>query len=196
MNNYSIKINVREGLFEVSGENADWVQKVEQETLGKFFEIAKDRINMVTVDASSQTTSDQLISEATQSYKQVKSANKKVSKGRSDRNPELEEKLTSEIQGKFNQYIEERKDAFESTLPAQAAIIAGFLKDELGWEGVDHNDLYTVYSLMGWHIPNNITAQLNNALTRNRFFRGITNGKYRLSNKGENFARLDSKNVI
>jgi hypothetical protein len=93
---------------------------------------------------------------------------------------------------KLKDYIAARRKKWDGSQSAQAAIIATFVHDELGFPGVDQHDLYTVYTVMGERSPANIRSQLTNARQRARYFSGLSNGKMVLSHAGENFARFDS----
>lgn len=179
---YSIKINRQEGSLEISGDK-DWVSS----KLSELKEIYTEYVP--------QVNEAKRLNEAG-SAKPKKSGVSKRKQGntsRAQKNPDLEAKLTAEVKTKLASYVKERQAAFDSSLPSQAAIIARFLQEELKWLGVDQNDMYTVYAIMGWKSPGNPNAQLNNALSRNHYFSSITEGKYILSLKGENYASHDSK---
>jgi len=64
--------------------------------------------------------------------------------------------------------------------------------DELAWDRVDHHDLYTVYSAMGYEMPSNLRSQLVNARQRDKYFGGVVDGKTQLSHAGETFGRHKS----
>ena len=122
-----------------------------------------------------------------------KTATRRLSSGgKPEINPELRDRLTTELRGQLKDYIGARREAWNRSQPAQAAIIAAFLQDELNLPGVDQHDLYTVYTVMGERSPGNLRSQLTNARQRSRFFSGATGGKLMLSHAGENFARFDS----
>ena len=179
--NYLIKINLSEGVLEVSGSDKQWVA----EKLIEFKELLNSSITPKT-----PSKREALNNKADTSVKRKASA----PKGRSQKNDELEARFDKEVKEKLASYVSERQVAFDASLPAQAAIIATFLADELSLDGVDHNDTYTVYSVMGWKAPGNSRSQLNNAMTRNQYFGSIKNGKSILSHKGENFSRFESVN--
>jgi len=88
-------------------------------------------------------------------------------------------------------YLDERSKKARNA-QGQAAVIATFLMDELDWAEITADDLYTVYSEMGLKIPATRNA-LSNAQLRKGYFSAPTDGKYRVSHKGQNFARHDSK---
>jgi hypothetical protein len=183
--NYSIRINIREGLVEITGEDKTWVS----ERLAELKEIYSSP-SPIKAPKVTETSSagKQSLGKAQPGQKKKTSP----TSGRAQKNPELAAKLTKEVQQSLEKYMQARKINFDKSLPAQAAVIAIFLNDELGWAGVDQHDLYTVYSTMGWRQPGNIKSQLNNALSRNNYFGGVTDGKYIPSLKGENYARHDS----
>ncbi len=181
--NYSVKINRVEGTVEISGGDKDWVAD-------RLAEL-KDVLTTQPVPAPKGS----IPTNPTTATITPQKTRKKSSNGssRASKNPDLIAKLDGDIKGKLVSYVRERQTNFDKSLPAQAAIIATFLQDELEWPGVDQNDMYTVYSVMGWPAPGNPRSQLNNAYVRNQYFEGMTDGKYTLSHKGENYARHDSK---
>ena len=83
-------------------------------------------------------------------------------------------------------YVDARRTAFDKKTTNAIAILAGFLRDEVNVSKVDEDDLYTIYSVMGWPAPD-IGAALRNAYNRERFFGGLTDGKRELTHTGENF---------
>lgn len=60
---------------------------------------------------------------------------------------------------------------------------------------IDEDDLYTVYSVMGWtgDAPSNYRSQINNARQRNGYFGRWAEGRVQLTHAGERFGRADSK---
>jgi len=179
---YSVKINRQEGLLEITGDK-DWVSS----KLGELKEIYTEYAPQPSETRSSGTPT------IAKPKKNSGSKRKPAGSSRAQKNTELEVKMVTEVKEKLANYVKERQAAFDGSLPSQAAIIARFLQEELKWPGVDQHDMYTVYSVMGWKSPGNPNAQLNNALSRNHYFTGITEGKYILSLKGENYASHDSK---
>ncbi len=183
---YSIKINRQEGIVEITGEDKEWVST-------KLTEL-KDVYTTFIPQVSRQESNPEI----TPIKPKVKAATKKSgvsTSSRPQKNSELDSKLSIDIKQKLASYVKERQGSFDGSLPSQAAIIAKFLQEELNWSGVDPNDMYTIYSTMGWKSPGNIRSQLNNAFSRNNYFASITNGKYVLSLKGENYASHDSLNA-
>lgn len=181
-NEYSIKINRQEGALEITGDK-DWVSSKLEELKELYAEYTPAPVK---VDGSTKTGK---VPRPKKSKKQTK---KQLSSKRPQKNTELEAKLTKEVKGKLASFVEERQASYDRSQPSQAAIIARFLQKELRSEGVDQNDTYTVYTTMGWKMPRNLTSQLNNAMSRNKYFSGISKGKYVLSVAGENFADHDS----
>lgn len=179
---YSVKINRQEGSLEITGDK-DWVSS-------KLSEL-KEIYTEYTPQESKTKSSDTFTTVKPRKNGVVK--RKPAGSSRAKKNTELENKMVTDVKEKLVNYVKERQVAFDSSLPSQAAIIARFLQEEIKWEGVDQHDMYTVYSVMGWKSPGNPNAQLNNALSRNHYFSGITDGKYVLSLKGENYANHDSK---
>jgi hypothetical protein len=177
---YSVKINRQEGALEVTGDK-DWVSS----KLNELKEIYSEYVPQPKAESSGDIL-------PTQSKKSPK---RQAGTARAQKNSELEAKLTKELKEKLAAYVSERQVSFDHSLPSQAAIIARFLQEELGWAGVDQHDMYTVYATMGWRSPGNPAAQLNNALSRNHYFSSITEGKYVLSHAGENYASHDSLNI-
>lgn len=193
--NISIKINRTEGALEINADDKDWVDT----KLKELEEVYKDPIQKVTsvvmpsslpivpsLDKSLSTPSQ----ESTRKKKKAKSSGAAY---KSQKNPNLEQKMVTDIKQKLKQFIAERKGSFDKSLSAQAVIIATFLQDELHWPAVSPDDLYTVYNVMGIPTPGNTGAQLNNARQRQRYFSGAENGAYKLSDKGESYARYEAK---
>ena len=105
---------------------------------------------------------------------------------------ELRQQLTAEVRKKLEAFRAEREPNFESRQD-QAAIIATFLQDELGLNGIDPRQLYTVYSIMGWPALADTRSLIKDARRRSGYFSGGVDGRAPLSSKGENFGRHHSK---
>jgi hypothetical protein len=185
--NYSIKINRQEGIVEISGADKEWV-KARLNELSDIFKAAPS-------PSVAKPVTTTPLENKSQSTKATTKKRTSGSAGKAQKNQELVDKLTKEVKDTLEAYVGERQANFDKSLPAQAAIIATFLQDELDWQGVDRHDMYTIYSIMGWPAPGNPAAQLNNALSRNQYFGGVSDGKYILSHKGENYARHHSKST-
>lgn len=202
---FSVKINRRDGLLEVVGPEQDWVDR----KLAELSEVYSSVLPHVTEDGGHSGQSGGSVQRSSRRTSKPKSASSKDgapdtasrpsrpkrSAGRPQRNPELEDKLTREVLHKFNDYIEERRGAWDKKQTHQAAIIATFLEDELGWPGIDEGDLYTVYRALSLDGPTNYRSMLQNAYGRDKFFTGINDGKYSLSIGGEKFGRSTSRDT-
>lgn len=185
---FSVKINKKEGLLEVVGEDKEWVDKKLSEYSGvhENFVPAPEPESFILPNSQKPTV--------TKKPKQSSRGKSSSTPSKPQTNFELRDKLTSDVTAKLQKYVEDRNAEFEKSQPAQAAILATFLQDELQWVGVDHHDLYTVYNHMGFPPPISISSQLKNAKQRNQYFSGMEEGKYRLSAKGERYAHHDSLN--
>jgi hypothetical protein len=188
--NYSVKINRRDGAVEITGGDKAWIA----EQLDKL---------AVVYTAELPTESNAGIEDSTTNggnaggtgtgTKRRRSRSKGGGGGSRARNAgpsQVTEKLDAGARKKLEAYVAARD--FKGT-QKQAAIIAGFLQDELKFDGIDAADLTAVYDVMGWRKPVNPRAVINNARTRDGYFRGWVGGKTHLSAGGENFARIDSK---
>ncbi len=193
---YMVRMNLKDGALEISGPDKSWVDaKIEQlrETVLAGYEPAEQERpprnqakrrtarNKTTTSPPDPTTGDRPTAKRSRG-----------TSGRSSINEELQALMTAEVRSALQQYVAARRKAWDGSQSAQAAIIATFLHDKLGIDGVDQDDLYTVYTVMGERTPGNIRSQLTNARQRARYFAGIQDGKMVLSHAGENFARLDS----
>lgn len=182
VDNYSVKINRQEGSLEITGDK-DWVSL----KLNELKEIYAEH-----TPKSGKAKGSTGAKIVTKSKRSKSSTKRKTSSTRAQKNTDLDAKLSKEIKEKLENFIKERRTNFDHSLPSQAAIIARFLQKELDWPGVDQHDMYTTYTAMGWRLPGNPAAQLNNALSRNHYFSGVKDGKYILSHNGENYADHDS----
>jgi hypothetical protein len=191
---YGVKINRREGALEIVGPDKEWVDaKVEQLSsyLSQPVPVASDDDG----DAG-RTSAGSGTAQGVQQRKSAKDgAKKNVERPRKRGRPTINEELRGQLKGdtakELQQYIADRRAAWDSSKTAQAAIIAGFLHEHLDIEGVDMHDLYTVYSVLGER-PGNTRSQLVNARQRTSYFGGMVDGKVPLSIAGDNFAKFDS----
>ncbi len=183
---YSVRIDRSQGLVEISGPDKAWIS---------------EQLATVLPILTNEKSSSKRRQEDRQEDAQEPSAEKTRKSGARSRrsssssgkvNPNLSELLSDDVKTKLHSYLEERsKEAKDAQ--SQAAVIATFLLDELKWTEVTADDLFTVYSEMGLKIP--VTrAALNNAHSRKGYFSAPNDGNYRVSHKGQNFARHDSKN--
>lgn len=199
---FSIKINRRDGALEISGPERDWVDaklaELSDVYTGPLPDVSEGDANS---DAKRSTTkhrpkrANKPKTTENADGKGDAPANQKRARrsgGRPQRNPELEVKLTRDLLHKFNEFIEERRAAWDKKQTHQTAIIATFLEDEIGWPAIDEDDLYTVYRALSLDGPTNYRSTLQNAYGRDKFFTGITDGKYTLSISGEKFGRSGS----
>lgn len=182
---YRIKVNIgNDLLIEVSGNDKAWVES-------QFEKLKTANLTPFTTPVK-QGDSGGALSSSKLSTRPTAKRRGSSTTSRAQRNPELEDKLTVEMRNKLQAYKDSRSSNFKSSFVSQAVIIATFLYDELDWQSVDHDDLYTVYAAMGWKQPGNFRSTLNNARARNKYFSGMKDEKYILSHTGENYARHDS----
>jgi hypothetical protein len=201
---YSVKINAREGALEVTAPDRDWVDgKLDQLSPVYTSPLVDDEHASRQTDAESEPAAKDPArsargtrssaggqAEANGSSKTRRARSR--SSGRPQVNPDLEEKLTTDVKESLRSYIDQRRRVFDKSQPAQAAIIATFLQDALGWEGINEDDLVTVYRAMGERPPKNLTSQLVNARQRAKYFSGVRDGRSELSFAGDRFARHDA----
>jgi hypothetical protein len=193
---YSVRLNLKDGALEISGPDKDWIDaKIDQlrDTVLAGFEPSTGERQELRKQPKRKNTKKVATSPSHETEGDRPTA--KRSRGTSTRSSideELQARLTSEVRAELQKYVDARRKAWNGSQSAQAAIIATFLHDKLGLEGVDQHDLYTVYTVMGERTPGNIRSQLTNARQRSRYFAGLQDGKMVLSHAGENFARLDS----
>jgi hypothetical protein len=188
MAEFSVHINRRDGVVEVEGSDKEWVAEQLRQLASVYEPSVDDRPAAVVPTPTPVTTA----ARSTPPRPRPRRAGRSTS-GRARRNPELAQALTSEVRTALQAYVDERQAAWRSQVN-QAAIIAAFLMDNLGTDGwIDEDSLYTVYSIMGWPLPNNFRAQIDNALRRNGFFGGWVEGRVQLSHSGEQFGRHGSR---
>lgn len=179
---YTVRVNRSEGIVEISGSDKAWVT-AQLESLRAVIE--------GDVVPSGERSDDGGADKKVKSTRTAKPRGKRrAASGASKTESTLGPKLTSAVQTSLQAFVDDRKDHFKQATE-QAPILAVFLKDELSVDSVTADDLYTVFSVMGWKIPKTINA-LNNAKTRKGYFTA-SNGEFRLTHKGENFGRHDSK---
>ena len=182
---YSVKINRRDGAVEVSGDK-DWVDAKLRELADVYAEPPSDD-GGGNGGPSAPTKKQAGKRKATKSTKATGTKQPRRKAGRAQKNAELAGKLTRDAKQKLQGYVDARRAAFDKSATGQMAILAGFLRAEMNMDLVDADDLYTIYSVMGWPSPNILTA-LTNAYTRDKYFGGVTDGKRELTQNGENFA--------
>jgi hypothetical protein len=185
--NYSVKINQTEGIIEISGSDKDWIAA----QLDKF----APTLSQPGQKQSGERRSAERTSEMTEAPAADASPTtakpprrKPASTDRAQRKPELEAKLTSDVKKALQKYVDARAGHWKSK-QNQIAIIATFLLDELGWDRIDEDDLYTIYVTMGWPSPGKPRSTMDNARHRMGYFGPWSDGELQLSHKGENFGR-------
>lgn len=191
---YAIKISWKDGVLEVTGPDKDWVgAKIEQ--LGDAVSAHAGEVEgppaALRRRGAARAGAPKDVS-AERGDSPTPARRNRGGGGKPAMSEELQGKLTREVRDELEQYISARRKQWDGSQSAQAAIIATFLQDTLGVEGVDTHDLYTVYRVMGERSPGNVRSQLTNARQRARYFGGLIDGKMVLSTAGENFARYDS----
>jgi hypothetical protein len=187
---YSVKINRRDGVLEITGADKDWIS----DQLRRLAIIYTEPAPVNTSRGRGSTSAGEASTDpqAAETHEAKGRAHKRGGTTRGSRNVELEQKLTAEIKARLKAYVDERSNAWKKQT-AQVAIISTFLLDELSWGSVDGDDIYTVCVTMGWPAPGNPRSSLENARCRNGYFGGWSDGRLQLSHKGENFGRHDSK---
>jgi hypothetical protein len=191
MSEYSVRINRRDGAVEVSGDK-DWVDE-------KLRQLAPVYEAPVTDEGANRTTQPRKRTKRSKPKDggPVETKEKQPRRrrsGRPQRSADLAAKLTSQVKQELQEHRDARSTAFDKKATNQAAIIAGFLRDELEMNEVGEDDLYTIYNIMGWSTPT-VRSALMNAAERDKYFGGMTDGKRELTQKGENFARHGSVNA-
>jgi hypothetical protein len=178
---YSIRISRNEGVVEISGADKEWVAALVEKLTPVFSGPAP-------ADAGKRSTGHEDLSDVLETAARTRTRNRRGGTTRAKVNPALEAKLTPELKEKLQAWREAREGNWKQQ-QRQMAIVATFLRDELGWKRVDEDDIYTVYSTMGWPSPGNPKAALENARARAGHFGPWSNGKIELSHTGENFGR-------
>jgi hypothetical protein len=196
---YSVKINRRDGVVEITGPDKGWIAE-QLDRLSVVYEPepsdpAPRDLRGNDADVVDETgTGGKPRRGKPKATEGEDGATRRRAKGggyRGKRNDDLAQKLTGDVRGNLDTYVEERRANFTDG-PNQAAILAAFLQTELGWDTVGPNDLYTIYDAMGWPGPNPRNA-LDNAKTRKNYFTSAGRGVYRLSHSGERFGRHEAR---
>jgi hypothetical protein len=193
---FSVRINRRDGVLEIEGSDMEWIA-AQLERLAVVYE--EQPVTGPSKAPSTASPAPPVAAPSTSSKPQTSPAPARARKGsgrgahRASRKPELEQVLTPELRTALQAYVNERSATWKRNT-SQAAIIATFLMDNGGWGGyLDDDDLYTVYSVMGWPAPSNFRAQINNARHRNGYFGNWTEGRVQITHAGEQFGRHGSK---
>jgi hypothetical protein len=192
---FSVRINRRDGVLEIEGSDKEWIA-AQLERLAVVYE---ERPMSGPTNAPSTAPTPPVAGSGTDSKPPASPAPVRARKGsgrgtqRASRKPELEQVLTPELRTALQAYVDERSGTWKSNT-SQAAIIATFLMDNGDWGGyIDDDDLYTVYSVMGWPAPSNFRSQINNARQRNGYFGNWTEGRVQITHAGEQFGRHGSR---
>ena len=173
---YTIKRNSGDQGFEVSAPDKVWVETQAE----KFAEMFSDGTSKQTVKKSPKPRSTSSRTTTGTSTNGIVSS-------------VVREKLDNTAVGRLVDYVAKRQTAFKLTVN-QAAIVAQFLKEDLGIEQIDKDDLAFVYKQVGWDLVNH-KSQLDNATNRSKYFIR-NNGKFELNYAGTKFAQdtaLDSE---
>ena len=184
---YSVNINRRDGIIEITGPDKEWVAEQFAAALQNEDAAPPAQARSTSTGSRSADGRKRAASPKAQTT-DTGGSRKRASGGRAARVSELAQKLTKEVKAALQQYRDDREAVWKPH-GNQAAIIATFLLDNLDVDAVGPNELYTVYNIMGWEAPSNFNMQIENAQRRNGFFGGSVEGKAPLSHKGENFAR-------
>jgi len=193
---FSVKINRRDGVLEIEGSDKEWIA-AQLQRLAVVYEAQPGP--EAPVETPGPATSKPPAAEPTAATAGTPSiptrSRKAAGRGahRASRKPELEQVLKPELRSALQAYVDERAASWKGNTN-QAAIIATFLMDNADWGGyLDDDDLYTVYSVMGWPSPSNFRAQINNARNRHGYFGTWIEGRVQITHAGEQFGRHGSK---
>jgi hypothetical protein len=190
---YVVRVNRRDGVVEIEGSDKDWITE-QLDRLSVVYTDPPGEPTPATVAAiPAEDTRPDPISVPTTQKPTTPKRPRTGRSNRANRNSELEAKLTPDIRAKLQAYRDEREAKWKQQ-PDQAVIIATFLMDELGTDGsIDDDDLYTVYSAMGWPGPSNYRAVITNARQRKGYFGVVVDGRSQITHAGEQFGRHGSK---
>lgn len=196
---FSVRINRKDGIVEVDGSDKEWVAQQVKNLAVVYEEPPATLREPVPVPLASKSEGPPVNAAAdAPSPRRATTRRRGGSRGsttRASRKPALEAALTPELRGALQTFVEERSRAWAAKTN-QAPIIATFLMDNVGWDGwIDDNDLYTVYSVMGWPAPTNFRSQLNNGRSRNGYFGNWVEGRVQLAHAGEQYGRHGSKDA-
>ena len=192
--NYSVKINRRDGLVEITGTDKDWIAtQLDKLSVVYTADVAEPD------DGDTGDTGEGQGATSTRRRRAPRRSStstgaRRGSSSSADDVKALKEKLTDAKQTELKKYIDAReaKGHFKSKQD-QAAIIASYLEDKLGYtDGINGFELAAVYDVMGRSEPGNPRAVINNARDRNKYFQGWSGGRTKLSAAGRNFGRHES----
>lgn len=181
---YSIKFNNGTTSFEVQGPNEAWVDSKVSELQDLIEKLPAAPIN---VDPNPSPNPGN-------SKTPRKASARSSSKPTSGADNQVAGKWDETLAQKITAYVDERKGGFDKGLTKQATVVATFMKDETQIELVGAADLEFIYRKLGWPTINH-NAQLNNAMTRDKFF-AKSDGKYELTHAGLVFGRDTAKTIV
>jgi hypothetical protein len=193
--NYTVKINRRDGVLEIAGPDKDWIAE-QLDRLAVVYDWTQDSPADPPPASDAAAGSEDAGVIDVQEVTPAKPAPKRRAKSggsRPTRVPELAEKLTPEVRNSINKYVEERRSNFSDAM-REATILATFLKVELGQVTLQPNDLYTIYDVMGWKSSHPRNA-LENAKNKKKWFSLTSRGVYELSHAGEQWGRHEAKDA-
>lgn len=174
---YSIKFSNGDQGFEVQGPDQAWVA-------GK----ASEMQALLEATPVRSSNAEEKQKRSTRKSSSLKSTGKK--NGDTAVSP-LTEKWSDELPAQITAFVTERQTAFDSGATKQAAILAVFLKDNLGIESITAEDMEMIYRQLGWKTINHV-GQLNNAYQRNKYF-SVKDGSYTLTYAGLQYGRDGAK---
>ena len=180
---YTVKFNRAEGAIEVAGPERAWVEE-QVAALVSRLETMPAQPSPRTRAASKKGTDPK----PPAAVKQRRSTRSSSNAGAA-MDEDLAARLTEEVTDRLDAYMNERPAV--RSAQEQAPVLAAFLGEELEMEDVSAAELSTVYKVMGWKIPG-VDKALRNGMDRKQYFTR-TNGRYRLTRHGLNYARVDSK---
>lgn len=191
---YAVKFNSQQGTFEVTAPDGEWVAT----QVGELRELLATVPGPQAAPAPGGSAGPAAATDPPAAKQAATRDPKRRPRAAAGGRVRVDEQLRAAIDGnvakKLGEYIEARRNAWNESLSAQMAIIATFLEDELGREGIDPSEAFTVYTVMGERPPANLRSALTNARQRARYFAAITEGRWQLSQRGQNFGRFDSLN--
>jgi len=184
---YTVKINRREGAVEITGADKEWIAE-QLDKLSVVFAVDSPAPLVGTEDEPAATSNGAKRAGAA-TGKGRKRGGAAKTKGKIE--SEVPDKLTADMQQALAAFQKERGDHWDSA-QNQAAIIAYFLTEKLGFDGISADDLAAVYPIMGWRAPVNPRAVINNARDRKGYFQSWKDGRSSLSVTGRNFVLHDA----
>jgi hypothetical protein len=191
---YTIKINRREGIVEITGPDKDWIAAQLDRLSVVYKQDVQEAPGLLTNDAAGSGEESATPTSALEEAKKPTRRRRSGARGaaRVSKPSEIEDQLTPDVMRRMHTYFDERPKATKNH-NQRSAVIATFLSDELDIKGIGANDLIAVYRAMGWSPPKNASAVLRNSIDRFGYFGGLRDGKAYLTPTGEHFGRHGSK---